>query len=346
MKISPLLCFIVAGLGAVSKGSGAVDEATISSLAMGKGYAATLSLTELSDDYHAVRLKIGSEGGGLLDGYLNQAIMFGMSGQTGQPNPFDVITLTEDSWTKGETVRASNQEFLITYRLTVLPARGAVKAPSLKLTLLRTDSITSIAPDASLTPKILQEKLLAIAQGRGMRFGLDRPLEGDTVSTSPSAWTFEGPMSAQDADKTIQGWQDAKVRALQASAQSNAKLIALALEIYTTENDDLFPYAQDTATVQRVADRYIKSSAPWKTQNPAGSTWRFNMKLSGVLESAVDHPAKTPMLWESKAWADGSRIVAFADGHAKRIPAADWPKIQAALKWSFSRKAKHPLPSG
>jgi prepilin-type processing-associated H-X9-DG protein len=44
-------------------------------------------------------------------------------------------------------------------------------------------------------------------------------------------------------------------------------------------------------------------------------------------------------------WPDGTRIVGFADGHAKKVNGDEWTKITKYLKLKLKKVAK-PLPPG
>ena len=57
--------------------------------------------------------------------------------------------------------------------------------------------------------------------------------------------------------------------------------------------------------------------------NPAGGTIGPNQNLAGVPTEGVIDPAATPLVFEAYDWSDGTRIVAFTDGHANKIEGFD-----------------------
>lgn len=131
---------------------------------------------------------------------------------------------------------------------------------------------------------------------------------------------------------------------MQASGMSNAKQIAIGMIMYTTDYDDLTPWVQDTATAQVLTYPYIKNIAVWKTQNPAASVFEYNLTAGGVRTDKMENPATLVMYFESKPWEDGSRIVAYWDGHVRLASTADWSKISSSMKTKLKRAAKKPLP--
>jgi len=114
--------------------------------------------------------------------------------------------------------------------------------------------------------------------------------------------------------------------------------------MYASDYDDVMPYAQSTATVKYVTWPYLKNAESWKSHNPAGSKFYFNMALAGSSLIDVESPAETVMFYESTAWEDGSRCVAFADGHVKMVSAEDWTMLSETLRLKLPKHGK-PLPA-
>jgi len=48
-----------------------------------------------------------------------------------------------------------------------------------------------------------------------------------------------------------------------------------------------------------------------------------NPNLAGGPAAGIIDPAATPMVFEAYDWSDGTRIVAFTDGHAKSVKGFD-----------------------
>lgn len=121
---------------------------------------------------------------------------------------------------------------------------------------------------------------------------------------------------------------------------SNLKQIGTGLIILLTDNDDVFPYVQSTPQLFKFLEPYTKNQELFKTKNPMGGEFRFNMSLAGVSATDIEKPAETPMFFESEAWPDGKRGVCFTDSHAKFVTKEEWDKMQPLLKLSLKRHGK------
>ncbi len=126
---------------------------------------------------------------------------------------------------------------------------------------------------------------------------------------------------------------------------SNLKQIALGTIMLSFDYDDYFPYVQSTPQLFNFIEPYTKNREILKTKNPMGGDFRFNMSLAGASMTSIEQPAGTPMFYESEAWPDGKRCVAYTDGHVKVVAAEDWQKLQPLLKLKLLRKGK-PIPPG
>jgi hypothetical protein len=132
--------------------------------------------------------------------------------------------------------------------------------------------------------------------------------------------------------------------------------LAFALLMYTSDYDGVLPYVSDTETIKAIIRPYVKvptgSGANrekdhrevWSTHNPAHSEFLFNTAIGGAMGSNIPRPADTVMLYESKTWQNGTRIVSFQDGHTKRVAKEDWAVASKTLTQKFKRWAKKPLP--
>lgn len=127
--------------------------------------------------------------------------------------------------------------------------------------------------------------------------------------------------------------------AARSSALSNVKQIALGFIIYSGDADDKFPKADSTAIAKSLVMPYTKNEKIWTT--PAGGRVLYNVALSGVDATSLENPAETLLVWEEKAYPDGTRAVAFADGHAKREDEAEWSRVwKDELKRRAEAKAR------
>ena len=126
---------------------------------------------------------------------------------------------------------------------------------------------------------------------------------------------------------------------------SNMKQLSTGVMIFLSDNDDLFAYVQSTPQLFRFVDPYVKNQEIFKTYNPMGGEFHFNMSLAGVSATDVEAPAETPMFFESQAWPDGKRCVSYVDSHAKVVSAEEWAKMQPLLHLKLNRHGK-PLKPG
>jgi hypothetical protein len=124
---------------------------------------------------------------------------------------------------------------------------------------------------------------------------------------------------------------------------SNLKQAGTALMIFLADYDDIFPYVQSSPQLFKFLEPYARNAEIFKTKNPMGGAFRFNMSLAGVNSTDVEKPAEVPMIYESEAWADGKRCVCYADSHAKVVSAEEWQKLQPMLNLKLKRQGK-PIP--
>ena len=108
-----------------------------------------------------------------------------------------------------------------------------------------------------------------------------------------------------------------------------AKQAATATMMYSGDYDDAFPKADSSAKFYTAVFPYVKSREVFTPSTQSGRLL-YNTHLSGVTMNAIDRPAETILLWEERAWPDGKRAVAFVDGHAKRLDAAEWERLWTA----------------
>lgn len=133
-----------------------------------------------------------------------------------------------------------------------------------------------------------------------------------------SAWAVGQSLSPEMAKKRAQ-------------TISNSKQVALGFLLYASDYDDMLPVAKSTGQAQKAVLPYLRSRENWKSENP-GSKLLFNTNLSGLSMTVFPKPAQTPLLYETKAWSDGGKVIAYVDGHVKLEPKEELPAIEAMLK--------------
>lgn len=341
------------------------QDLSVPDLIKGEKLASTMKADDLPTDYKAVRLKVSGDSSYLdmLSGPLGMMMMFspaamhtGNGNEAAQAELFSMIQL---SWTKGEVVhlmsagaaasKAANSaydhsvedQYLVTYtpdfdmsKMMTMTTGGATKGIStdLKLVLVKLTSISSITP----VPDVTKEQFVKVLSNSGsLMASQGTPTAATATPGAPSDAATTTPVAVA---QVVQDQSPAQTRAV-----SNAKQLALGSLMYCSDYDDVLPYVQSVVTVKEVTYPYMKNLDVWKTGNPA-SQWRFNMCLGGVSQTEIAEPASTPLFYESAPWADGRRVVAFADGHVKLVGSAEWKGMAKYLKLKLKRSAKKPLP--
>ena len=271
----------------------------------GSGLKAVLTLEELDSSYHAIQI-ITNQGFSFVSHTPWNVVMYnGFHNLASDRQPRSVIeSLAVSSWTSDQTLSIGGVKYLVIYTPDfAIPSRLAVGEPpalSLRLQLINTESIDSIEPRPGLTASMLKDVAKSIEQA------------------------LHGP----------------RLAAQRTSALSNAKQIVVGIIMLLFDSDDRFPYVESTGALQRLLKPYLKNESLWNTLNPAGSRFLFNMALAGVKETSVPDLANTVMLYDSAAWPDGSRIVGFADGHAKRVDERTWSRLKKTLSLKLPRVGK------
>lgn len=121
---------------------------------------------------------------------------------------------------------------------------------------------------------------------------------------------------------------------------SNMKQVALAMLMYGTDYDDVLPFVQATKIAARVTEPYCKDRRVWVSVNPNGGQLQLNMCISGVNMTAVEEPAATPLVYDSKPWPDGYWLTSYVDGHCRYLDAARWEAAKKYLKLKLPRVGK------
>lgn len=294
---------------------------TISDVVNGK-YPVKMAVSDMPDTYRAAKIISAGPVPDPISALMPMMML--NNGGIGAPS-FELIKILDESWTDGTVVVLDGQRFLVTYRLDgsiidILRQNavhsGAVGGPpptpisqSLRLLLVKVDGIQSIAPDPDLTKQKLLEFLGPVAT------------PGEHASAAPV-----GQAASQSA--TV----------------SNLKQIALGTIMYTADYDDIYPWPQSTKAIKYVTAPYIKNDQIWTTFNPNGGQFLFNMALGGSTDQALDNPGETVLFYEGKAWPNGTRVVAYADGHVKVEGPEQWARVSKTLTAKYPKTAKRPLP--
>lgn len=256
-------------------------------------------------------MRVGLASSGYMDMLMGTMPMMRSASNPSMPG---FLAYTDVVWTQGERTEMYGQEYLVAYRLPIslasLASMGSsAEAPridSLHLQYIKASGIQTLTPAPDANKEALQ-RALGVGPGRT-------------------------------------AFDDAREAARRTQTLSNAKQVALALIMYSADYDDVLPYAQDTATAQAVTMPYSKSSEIWKSNNPNDGRILFNTALGGVLSTSIPNPAEVALIYDAKEWPDGSRIIAYADGHAKVVKSGAAEVIQKSRSVSGLKRVGKPLP--
>lgn len=302
------------------------QDLSVSDVISGTKLPSELKIADLSNDYKAVRLTLSSGGGGMSEmlGFFTS-----MSSMMGGPNSgsgAELMSMVGAYWTTGKVAVIGQQNYLVAYKLEAnfagMASAKSVPTVGLKLNLVRFDLLATIAPEPTFTKERLEK---AIAGAKAMEGGLTS-VEVEDVPVAQTA-----PPAPADAPMP--------------SASSNdlnrVKQASLAVIMYASDYDDELPYVQSTGAAVEVTAPYIKNVSGWWTSD--GRRVLFNMALAGVNTNQLEQPSGIVLL-HAQPRADGSREVAFADGHVKLIGAEEWKKLSKTLNLKL-KKSKRPLPA-
>ncbi|HEY3781669.1 MAG TPA: hypothetical protein VGL56_11325 [Fimbriimonadaceae bacterium] len=274
------------------------------------------------------------------------------------------------SWTKGQTVTISGQEFIVTYGIEIGPGTlkgmaGAkrVQPFNLRLKLIKTSDIGTIVPmpewDKAKYLRAMAQVVVPSTTQVAMR---PKPMQTPTptvtgsIPSTPVLTSEPAPIKAApdqiasistDTPTAVKGVSvDRAIDAsLYGSAEQNAKAISSAMLLYAQDYDGTFPYVQGSKGAEYVIYPYIKNASVYQTMNPVrAGEFRFNMSLAGVQMNEILDPSNTPLFYDPFAWPNGTYLVGFADSHAKFMTEPEWEMVKKNLALKLKRTG-NPLPA-
>ena len=147
-----------------------------------------------------------------------------------------------------------------------------------------------------------------------------------------------GPREDLDTANLMKAAPAEMERARPDVAAMNMKQIGLAVSLYASDYDDVFPATESTADLQEVTLPYLKDAKLWRSHNQNGGRILYNTKLAGISGTAIEKPSETVVLFDEKPWTDDRRCVCFVDGHTAFLPEPEFRRL-IAIKWpNFPRK--------
>jgi hypothetical protein len=260
----------------------------------GKVAPLTLQLKDLNGDWW--RLDAGAQGGenALMSFY--SAVAGGAAGGGG-------------NYTKGETLKLAGETFLITYQVEAKPVNFRDIAR-----LSEPPKPEKLTPESKLTLALLNMRLTSSLSGI-KPFNLEQELKAaDEVETG-----IEKVMG------------ESRDKALGTSSLSNLKNIALAVLMCIDDNNGVFPDLKTPETAREKLTPYVGNEKI--LINPiTNQPYLFNATLAGINEASISEPGQMVLVYEDSPAPDGTRGVAFTDGHAKRVKEAEWLRLKQASK--------------
>jgi hypothetical protein len=301
------------------------QDAGISSILGGSQMPNRIAARDLPDDYRAVELKVQGSSGfeDMFSGPFGAIMSLGMGGggNAEGASAMRMMALMSVSWTKGETVSLHSHIFLVVYK----PDSGAgMMSLASKPSAAGAETAQGTGEPPAQPPVMLNLSYIRV----------------DSITMITPRPDLNKSMLAEmpDAMGALQkAPSDAKTTTI-----NNFKQASIGMIMYMGDYDDVLPYVQDTKSAFFVTYPYVKSADTFKTLNPNGMM-RFNMAVAGVNASALETPADVPMYYESEPWPDGTRVVAFMDGHVKAVSEEEWQRVQQYLTMKLPRTTK-PLP--
>ena len=257
----------------------ALGQATeMKALLSGEEYPLALQMKDLDAQWRRLSVGGAAESGGMAQMY---AAMLGGSGGV--------------YYTKGETVSAGTETYLIAYaRRTKLVdymavlQRGQEPGPPEELTA---DSLLSLSL-------------------------LNLRTVGSLVDIRPFSLPEELATHQQIFERTVSQ-----------NSLSNLKNLALAVQMFLADNDDVMPDMTDTEAVLAELEDYVKNHDVFLHPD-TGQPYGVNSALSKKRLVEFEDISSIAVFYEAAAAVDGTRGVGFLDGHAARVNRAQWEEIK------------------
>jgi len=260
-------------------------------LLSGDKYVLTLQMKDLDGQWRRLSAGGAGDSGGIAAVY---SAMFGGGGGV--------------YYTKGETVSVATETYLIAYTLRAKPVnlmvvmregpgagpREELTAESpLGLSLLNLRAIGSLTDirQFNLEEEIAEQAEMAAAT-EGMMSGGGEPAGGSTESLS------------------------------------NLKNLALAVQMFLADNEDVMPDMTDALAVLEELGDYVKNDEVF-FQPDTGQAYGVNTSLSQKRLAEIADPVSIAVFYEEEPGDEGMRGVAFLDGHAARVGETEWEHIKA-----------------
>ena len=276
-------------LAALAVASQPAQSAEMKDLLSGKKYALTLQMKDLDGQWR--RLSTGGGGtGGIAAVY---AAMFGGGGNV--------------YYTKGETILVATETYLVAYTLKTSPVSYM--------------AIMRGGPSAAPTEEINGESALCFSL-------LNLRAIGSLTDIRPFSLEEEIAAQAAMAAAVTEVYAGGEPAGGSAESLSNLKNLALAVQMFMADNEDVMPDMTDMVAVMDELGDYVRNDEVF-FQPDTGQAYGINTSLSQRRLAEVRDPVSVAVFYEEEPGDDGTRGVAFLDGHAARLSREQWEEIKA-----------------
>ena len=207
------------------------------------------------------------------------------------------------NYTQGETLKLGGETFLITYQVEAKPVNYA----QLMRSGPEPPKPEKLTPESKLTLALLNMRMTDSISGI-KPFDLEQELK-----------------RSENAGVEVEE-QEATTMSL-----SYLKNLALAVLMCVDDYDGVIPDIKTPETAKEQLKPYV-GDEKILTNPVTKMPYQFNAILAGKKIAHISDPASMAVIYEDSPAPDGTRGVAFLDGHAKRINESDWPAIKKASK--------------
>jgi len=129
-------------------------------------------------------------------------------------------------------------------------------------------------------------------------------------------------------EEEIAAYAEVSGEQVSTDSMSNLKNIALAVQMFMADYDDVMPDMTDMVAVMDELGEYVRNDEMF-FQPDTGQAYGINSSLSQKSLAEVADPVSIAVFYEEEPGEDGMRGVAFLDGHAARVGEAEWEHIKA-----------------
>ena len=277
-----VVCLVL--LAICSSAWAGAEPMNFATLLSGSRMPLTLTLKDLDSSWRRLGASGGQEPGGIY------AAMYGAPSVA--------------YYSKGQTVTASGETYLVAYTL-------QAKRPSYAVMMVGHGGVGQ--PEALTAASLVGLSLLNV---RTMGNLTDiRPFNRDAeiAAYAKSYEELAAAMGTSGEEGT--------------PAASNLKNVAMAVQMFMTDYDKL-PPMKTPEEFRSALEEYVQNDDAFKDAE-TGEYWAVNSSISEKSVSDIKDPAKTVVAYQAAPGRDGKRWVAFADGHVQGVTEDQWTDLKA-----------------